>query len=276
MVLGPAHWISFRDCSVFVQELVSARPALGSVLFLHGRHCPNEENLLWGRVTERLSSTFRCVLPDLPGFGRSACSEGRAFSLDEQAHFAADSLARFSVRGRPRIIVSHDLGCVVAQRLAVLWPEVARCQVFVNPVSALSEFPDEFRPSIRQWFRSLLEGYADHKRMSEVMSGFQDGWPDPVKQQHWRAAMMNSPQAVLVLRGAHDPAGNRQDSFDIVRSFSDSRFFESDQSGPWPCLEDPDWVSSKILEFLFRILESEAESQQRSTRFSRARKSPSR
>jgi hypothetical protein len=39
----------------------------------------------------------------------------------------------------------------------------------------------------------------------------------------------------------------------MMRDLPEVYFFENAIAGHWPNLEDPEWVSSKILEFTFRL-----------------------
>jgi pimeloyl-ACP methyl ester carboxylesterase len=65
-----------------VKTYVKDEGAGSPILFLHG--APDSAEM-WNGVIRRLSSHYRCLAPDLPGFGRSVASANFDYSLDSQA-----------------------------------------------------------------------------------------------------------------------------------------------------------------------------------------------
>ncbi len=102
------------------------------LLLLHGLGCSGDA---WKPVLDTLSAdgcAQTVAAPDLPGYGRSECSQG-ALGMDDLADWTADFLARI---GLPRVhIAGHSMGCQVALALARRHPERAASLLLVGPTS---------------------------------------------------------------------------------------------------------------------------------------------
>jgi haloalkane dehalogenase len=90
------------------------------VLFLHGEPT---WSFLWRKVLPPvLAAGFRCVVPDLPGFGRSdKPTDQRWYSFDRHTEAVAGLLADLDLRDAT--LVAHDWGGPVGLRLAVEQPQ---------------------------------------------------------------------------------------------------------------------------------------------------------
>jgi len=64
---------------------------------------------------------------------------------------------------------------------------------------------------------------------------------------------------VLVLWGSLDEMNPASHAQDLVLGYPDIEFFQHDQAGHWPWIEDPDWVVSKVVPFLFRLRTAEVQ-----------------
>lgn len=62
---------------------------------------------MWSGVIDSLSPKFRCMAPDLPGYGRSQAPDGFDYTLEGQAEFVG---AMYSGLGlsRPIKVIGHD------------------------------------------------------------------------------------------------------------------------------------------------------------------------
>src|SRR5690349_12831543 len=76
------------------------------ILFLHGN--PDSADL-WTGVIEALRGTFRCLAPDLPGFGRSAAPPAFAGSLEQEAAWVDGVVTALGI-SEPINLVGHDFG----------------------------------------------------------------------------------------------------------------------------------------------------------------------
>ncbi|MBI5719447.1 MAG: alpha/beta fold hydrolase [Burkholderiales bacterium] len=104
------------------------------MLFLHGNP---DSSLLWEPVAALLSRQFRCIAPDLPGYGRSTAPPDFDYTLTGQARFL-QALARELGFTHPIAVVGHDFGAIFAMAWMARHPEMIRAAVISN--SAF--FPD--------------------------------------------------------------------------------------------------------------------------------------
>lgn len=83
------------------------------IVLLHGQ---GEFAAIWIKVVPDLVRTHRVIVPDLPGHGASAVTEGR---LDADTVVTwLDELIEQTCRGRPPVLVGHLLGGAIAARYA--------------------------------------------------------------------------------------------------------------------------------------------------------------
>jgi pimeloyl-ACP methyl ester carboxylesterase len=91
-------------------------------LFLHGN--PDTADL-WSGVIAELQTRFRCIAPDLPGFGRSTAPADFDCSLTHWAQFIDDLLAALRIT-EPINLVVHDLGGNIGLAWAATYPAKVR------------------------------------------------------------------------------------------------------------------------------------------------------
>jgi pimeloyl-ACP methyl ester carboxylesterase len=99
-------------------------------LLLHGNP---DSGIMWQGVASRLGTRFRCIAPDLPGFGRSGVPVGFTPSLDGMAQFVEAFLTAANV-ARPLDVIAHDFGGPFAFAWAVKHPDAVRRMVVMNTV----------------------------------------------------------------------------------------------------------------------------------------------
>ena len=89
-------------CEINVVDQGSGAP----VLFLHG----NPDSLqLWAPVASALASSYRCIVPDLPGFGKSKAPTDFDYTLSGQAAFLEALYPALGIQ-EPVHLVAHDFG----------------------------------------------------------------------------------------------------------------------------------------------------------------------
>lgn len=127
------HFIQVGDARVAYYEAGTGKP----VVLVHG--CPFS-SFIWRKVIPHLSSTFRCLAPDLLGLGDTETPPGADWSLPAQAMMLVGFL---DALGLERVhLVGHDHGGAVAQLIAAEQPErvdrlvLANCEAFDNWPSA--------------------------------------------------------------------------------------------------------------------------------------------
>jgi len=118
------------EMGMFVRELGPARAPL-TLLWVHGL---GESGLCFERIAAHPAlSAFRHLIPDLPGYGRSAWSD-RPLPLAAQAGLLASWLRH---RGEePVVLAGHSMGGVLGTLFCREYPE--RVRAFVNVEGNLS------------------------------------------------------------------------------------------------------------------------------------------
>ena len=100
------------------------------VLFLHGNPDSSE---MWSGIIAKLSPHYRCLAPDLPGFGHSGVPADLDCSLMGMAQFVDDMMEATGV-GQPVHLVVHDFGGPYGLAWAVRHPHKVRSITAMNTV----------------------------------------------------------------------------------------------------------------------------------------------
>lgn len=271
------HWFSFGDCCLAVSETIPLKTTKHNeghcLFFLHGRFGHAE---IWRPLVERLGAQFRCLRIDLPGFGRSFSASGRGLTLLEQVGLVEALLKHFSSGSQP-VIIGHDVGGAIAQLSMLQVPGLVAAMVLINSCS-VTQGPRHLNAGIFSWrarqslhglFRALgdfglasehrvllSESWRDRARRESMARAFRAwhySWPGPMEQQLWRRELGRLSQPVLVLWGRQDPLHPPENADELMRQFHDAHLFETEDCGHWPCLEQVEWVHTKLREFLFQL-----------------------
>ena len=108
----------------------SGQPGQPLLLFLHGFP---EGAFIWDELLEHFGASYRCVAPNLRGYGRS--SQPSAIS-DYRAKHLVDDLAALialeSNENRAACVIAHDWGGVVAWGLANRYPKQLQRLLILN------------------------------------------------------------------------------------------------------------------------------------------------
>lgn len=97
-----------------------------AILLVHGIAGAGSD---WNRVASALASDHRRIIPDRPGYGRSA---GHPVSMTRTADYLADTLRYRSAV--PTVVVGHSYGGGVAVLLAARHPSLVSGLVLAAPV----------------------------------------------------------------------------------------------------------------------------------------------
>ena len=101
-----------------------------TALFLHGN--PDSSDL-WLDIIDRLKQDYRCLAPDLPGFGRSQVPDEFTCTFEGYAGFVEAVINKLEVHG-PITLIVHDFGAPFGIAWALSNPERVRRLVFINTV----------------------------------------------------------------------------------------------------------------------------------------------
>ena len=108
----------------------SGQPGQPLLLFLHGFP---EGAFIWDELLEHFGTSYRCVAPNLRGYGRS--SQPSAIS-DYRAKHLVDDLAALialeSTENRAACVIAHDWGGAVAWGLANRYPKQVQRLLILN------------------------------------------------------------------------------------------------------------------------------------------------
>ena len=88
-----SNWMELSDGSRIHYVDEGRGPVL---LFLHGNPT---WSFLYRNIIPRLSGCFRCIAPDLPGFGLSDAPNGFGFTASEQAQVVVEFIDRLDLKG---------------------------------------------------------------------------------------------------------------------------------------------------------------------------------
>jgi len=101
-----------------------------TVLLLHGK---NFSGAYWARTIDSLATKgYRVVVPDQIGFGKSGKPAHFQFSFHTLATYTRRLLNHLGVN---RIsVVGHSMGGMLASRFTLMFPEITRRLVLVNPI----------------------------------------------------------------------------------------------------------------------------------------------
>ena len=97
---------------------------------MHGRFGQAEKNR--DPLIQELSTQFRCIVLDLPGFGRSFLVNDRPFALLEYALLVDQLLARLQNSDEKVVLIGHEVGGVLAQLCALRNPDRVKGLVLIN------------------------------------------------------------------------------------------------------------------------------------------------
>jgi pimeloyl-ACP methyl ester carboxylesterase len=239
-------------------------------LFLHG--IP-DSGKVWNHVIASVRGGYRCIAPDLPGFGESEVPQEFEVTLKGMADFIGALLAAIGIT-EPINLVVHDIGGPYGLAWAVRNPDKVRSIAILNTV-----FQSEYR-----WHRygricrtpvlgellQLLTSQSGLARALRTNSGLRKPSREHIDDTY-RSFTGSVRRMVLRLYRGLDPFvfaywdeqlralsasvpslvmwGDR-DTY-IASTFADRfgarRVMRLSQCGHWPMVETPDIVTSNLL-----------------------------
>jgi 3-oxoadipate enol-lactonase len=120
----------------------AAETGQGTPLFL--LHSLLSDRASFDRIVPALSKSFRVIVPELPGFGRSRAADS---GLAEVADCVADAVCE-AAHGKDAIVLGNGYGGFVALQMAIRHPGIASRFIFADCGAAFSE-------SGREAFRNM-------------------------------------------------------------------------------------------------------------------------
>lgn len=240
------------------------------VLFLHGNP---DSGIMWEGIAERLAAHYRCIAPDLPGFGHSEVPTSFERSLDGLAQFVEQFLDA-ATNERPVDLVAHDFGGPFAFAWAVKHPEAVRRIVAINTLffsdyrwhfwarvwrtpilgelSMLAMNRPMFAQEIRRGSKRISEAHIDRtwalmtpRMKKEVLRLYRA--TDSAKFQPWESAFLKLVRAkpTLVIWGDKDPYVSSR----FAERFNAQEVVHLAQIGHWAPVEAAAECADAILQF---------------------------
>lgn len=134
------------------------------ILFLHGIYCSRRQ---WQMQSEAFSEKYRVITVDLRGHGQSS-SAAAPYSINQ---FAADLVGLLDHLELPQAVVcGHSFGGLVAQELALSYPERVKGLVLAETMYGLSSTPWEaaWAAAMNMWLPQVW-GTRQH---TQVLANF--------------------------------------------------------------------------------------------------------
>jgi pimeloyl-ACP methyl ester carboxylesterase len=255
-------WYLYGGSCVYSQEALDS--SAHELLFLHGRYETTEH---WKTLTDQLDFGARSTFIDLPGFGRSFTMDGKSLSLGEHVEITTNYILS---RNHELILVGHDVGGIVVQLAALETqrqaPHLIKGLILLNSSSLNHLHCPKWKYFLAHEMKKLIHSseklLLEHREKMHApefshIHTLSTSWPDePTRiELHWK--MRNFDKPVLVLWGNRDSLNPPNEVNDLMANYPNVELFQDDTIGHWPWLEYPEWVSTKVQEFLFKLGNSE-------------------
>jgi pimeloyl-ACP methyl ester carboxylesterase len=127
-----------------------------ALVFLHGA---GDQAGTWCRIAPHLKSSYRILIPDLPGHGDSAPAHGPLTIGMELS--GVDSLLKTRAAGERVILVGNSMGGWLAMLYAYQHPDHVARIVLVNGGALRPEHPLNLTPNTREEAKRLLSSMQD-------------------------------------------------------------------------------------------------------------------
>jgi 2-succinyl-6-hydroxy-2,4-cyclohexadiene-1-carboxylate synthase len=233
----------------------------------------------WGRHAAAFATSFRVIVVDLPGHGRTGTPSDPARAGVERT---ADDLAAILVRDglAPAHVLGYSLGARIALRLAVTHPTTVRRLILESPSAGVATVSDRnaraavdearavrierdgIQAFVDEWQREPV--FASHaalpptraarlraerlrNRPAGLAASLRGAGQGNMEPLHDRLAEVRAP--TLVIAGALDPAG-RGRAEAVAAGIPDARLAVVAGAGHTPHLETPSTFRSLALDFL--------------------------
>jgi pimeloyl-ACP methyl ester carboxylesterase len=240
------------------------------LLFLHGL---GESGLCFEHLLSHHGlRSWRLLIPDLPGYGRSPWSP-KPLSLMEQADLLADWLHQEqAVRGAlPVVVVGHSMAGVTALLLCERHPDVVAALVDIDGNKSLGDCVFSSRAA-EQDLEAFLGGGFDRLRQSVFAAGRQD----PAQRGYYVSMRLADPQAYhlnsreLVAMSAKEDMATRMAALPVPAHYiagvprgacshtlellkkANVPCLRIEPSGHWPFIDQPDVFVKTLIKLTLR------------------------
>lgn len=268
---GTARTVETSFGSVYFNEAGEGHP----LLLLHGSGPGATGWSNFGRNMEMLSRHFRCIAPDMPGWGRSA-----AVTYEERDHVAAAIELLDALGIEKAAVVGNSMGGATSVKLAATHPDrVSHLITMGVGYSGSRMFSPGDGPS--EGLKLLQAGYLDPspegmRRMVDIFTFDKSFATDELVAQrsavarsrpdhlaNFIAGMSRPRRGVataeeiaqitapsLILHGRDDRVVHFEGSLNLVAMIPDSRMVLVNRCGHWLMLEHSDEFNRLVADFV--------------------------
>lgn len=258
--------VAVQGTQIYVEDQGAGPPTV----FLHGNP---DSSILWRGLIAEMKSSFRCLAPDLPGFGHSGIPAGFGCTLPEMADFMDDLVSALGI-SKPVNLVVHDFGGPYGLAWAVKYPEKVR-RIAIFNTNFFSDYKwhswariwrtpllGELSMAMMNWpaFNSMMRKNApgvseEHIRetyslitprmKSMVLKLYRATNPQNFKGWETDYSALSRHVPVCVLWGDRDP----YISPSFAERFGAEKVWHFPQYGHWLPAEAPKEVAARLIEF---------------------------
>ncbi len=258
MILPRRHTLLVKDQLISVVECVPEESPRGTILILHGWR---SEAGVWGAFMERLCAQgYRCIAPDLPGFGLSEMPR-RDFTLDLYADTVLGLLKKMKVE--ECVVIGHSFGARVAIKLALRNTEEIKALILMGAagitldkgrlqsIGAIARvvkplFAPNFMQPLRRSMYSLI-GSEDYLAVPELKGTIQNIFAEDLESH---LATLSLP--TLLVWGANDDMTPLKAARTMNTHIHGSELQVFNQAGHYAFLDQADEVLETVINFLIR------------------------
>jgi len=237
-----------------------------TLLFIHGW---NLDHTFWKFQVDAFEDTYRCVVPDLPGYGAS----GKSRSDWSMAAYGSDIVRIIKdLRLTNVILVAHSMGGTIALEAFTQDPSNIIGIIGVENFKEVGAQPDSVEQAQMDMFYAMLEqDYAVNVRQSAEAFMFHPESPQGPKEEILSAYAAADPGiAVPVVRAAFTESIREADQLSAVKvpfalisstnipfnqqlflaNYGGERFrnYEINKTGHFPMYEDPEAFNEALRE----------------------------
>lgn len=143
-----------------------------TVVLLHGK---NFNGAYWKTTTDALTANgYRVIVPDQIGFGKSSKPHHFQYTFQQ---LAANTKALLDSLNVPdAAVLGHSMGGMLAVRFALMYPEVTRKLVLVNPIGLEDwKLKVPYKP-VEWWYRNELKSNYESIKQYQKESYYDNQW----------------------------------------------------------------------------------------------------
>lgn len=247
------------------------------ILLVHGN--PDSADI-WDDLITILQANYRCIAPDLPGFGRSEISSDFVFNLDSFSNWLDSFLKAIDVKDAVHLVI-HDVGTFFALPWAIkhsnriqsitvtntlffsdykwhFWARIWRSPIIgevSNWFTSKRLFKDELKkggPLLTDAFIDKSYPHVTSKMKKTVLKLYRAMNPEVFKGWEDKYLALTKIKPILVVWGEKDPYIPL--SFGYAERFANGQdLFKLPKCGHWVAAEMPQELANRMTQFLEKI-----------------------